>query len=111
MAIQRMHVGPDGASHPDAYLRVNAVEVRGDGAQVRVDVWHNVAARNDGELRPVASLIFNASTQTPADREGDPPIDDFSGRFGDAALTMAAASPIKAGYAFIKAQGLTGIDV
>lgn len=114
MAIQRSYRDEYGSTHGQAYHRIIIVQLQPTKAQVQVAVYHNRSAR-DEDAKPLEVLFYNASTKDPAPSPDDPPVDTFTSNFTGAILASSTRDPqeaaYKTGYAYVKAQGLTGTDV
>ena len=118
MAIEAPYADDFGVRHPSAYHRVAVVRIlRTEGpslrtfAQVVVQVFHDKATRDNlaRGLRAITTLEYEATEHDPG------PEDNFGTHFGGTARQRPTRDPsdglVKAAYAFIKAQGLTGRDV
>lgn len=95
MALQLSnYVAPTGETHRAGYARIVGLSINQDvpDADLQVSIHHTKAAR-DAHAAPLDKLYYNLQGA------------EFASHFGDAPLLANGLSPIKSGYAFLKAQG------
>ena len=98
MAIQKSIEDDFGATHSDAYTKVEAILLRSNDVEteLHISVYHNIASRSKSDPSaskpPFISSMVNITES------------DGAAYFADGVLDDNGKSPLKQAYAYIKAQ-------
>ena len=96
MAIQKSIVDKFGATHATSYTRVLRIWITDTTVEVGVGIYHNAAARSKGDA--------TAEKDRVAETMGLISGSEFATYFADSVLDNNGISPVKQGYAWLKAQ-------
>ena len=96
MAIQKSYVDVYGATHADAYTRVESVYVTNSSVEIQILIYHNAAARSKSDSSAMKqALVMENTTITGS---------DYDTYFADSVLKADTKSPVVQAYAWLKAQ-------
>ena len=96
MAIQKSYTDVYGATHAEAYTRIESVYVTASLAEIQVLIYHNAAARSKSDSSATKQALIVENTTITGD--------DYTTYFTDSVLKTDTKSPVVQAYAWLKAQ-------